>query len=205
MEAITSIKPLLAILVSLTGGFLILLTGERSRNLRESWTILAAVTKFAIVVSMIPVILRGNVLEYTIISLAPGLLLQLRVDAFGLLFALLASTLWIATSFYAIGYMRGLNEHAQTRFFFCFAVALFATIGIAFSANLLTLFIFYETLTMATYPLVSHKETPDAIKGGRKYLTYTLTAGVVILLALATMYYLTGTLDFRPGGSMKEI
>lgn len=200
MEAIFSIKPLLAILASLTGGFLILLTGERSRNLRETWTILAAVTKFLIVLSMIPAILKGNVLEYTIISLAPGLLLQLRVDAFGLLFGILASCLWIATSFYSIGYMRGLNEHAQTRFFFCFAVALFATLGIAFSANLLTLFIFYETLTMATYPLVSHKETPDAIKGGRKYLTYTLTAGVVILLSLATMYYFTGTLDFKPGG-----
>jgi multicomponent Na+:H+ antiporter subunit D len=200
MEAIISIKPLLAILVSLTGGFLILLTGERSRNLRETWTILAAVTKFLIVLSMIPTILKGNVIEYTIISLAPGLLLQLRVDAFGLLFGILASSLWIATSFYAIGYMRGLNEHAQTRFFFCFAIALFATLGIAFSANLLTLFIFYETLTMATYPLVSHKETPEAIKGGRKYLTYTLTAGVVILFALATMYYFTGTLDFKPGG-----
>ena len=200
MEAIISIKPLLAILASLTGGLLILLTGERSRNLRETWTILAAVTKFLIVLSMIPTILKGNVLEYTIISLAPGLLLQLRVDAFGLLFGILASCLWIATSFYSIGYMRGLNEHAQTRFFFCFAVALFATIGIAFSANLLTLFIFYETLTMATYPLVSHKETPDAIKGGRKYLTYTLTAGVVILLSLAVMYYYTGTLDFKPGG-----
>lgn len=200
MEAIVSIKPLLAILVSLTGGFLILLTGERSRNLRETWTILAAVTKCSIVLSMIPTILDGNVIEYTIISLAPGLLIQLRVDAFGLLFAILASCLWIATSFYSIGYMRGLNEHAQTRFFFCFAVALFATLGIAFSANLLTLFIFYETLTMATYPLVSHKETPDAIKGGRKYLTYTLTAGVVILLSLAIMYYFTGTLDFKPGG-----
>ncbi len=200
MEVVSSIKPLLAILVSLTAAFLILLTGERSKNLRETWTILASVAKFIIVASMIPTILKGNVIEYTVISLAPGLLFQFRVDAFGLLFAILASTLWIATSFYSIGYMRGMNEHAQTRYFFCFAIALFATLGIAFSANLLTLFIFYETLTMATYPLVSHKETPEAIKGGRKYLTYTLTAGVVILLAIATTYYLTGTLDFRPGG-----
>jgi len=200
MEAVYSIKPLLAVLVSLTAACLILLTGERSKNLRETWTILASVLKFSIVASMIPTILKGNVIEYTLITLAPGLLLQFRVDAFGLVFGLLASTLWIATSFYSIGYMRGLDEHAQTRFFFCFAIALFATIGIAFSANLLTLFIFYEILTMATYPLVSHKETPEAIKGGRKYLTYTLTAGVVILLAIATMYHLTGTVDFRPGG-----
>jgi len=149
---------------------------------------------------MIPFVLQGKVIEYTVISLAPGLLLQFRVDAFGLLFGILASTLWIATSLYSIGYMRGLNEHAQTRYFFCFAIALSATMGIAFAANLLTLFIFYEILTMATYPLVAHKETPDAIKGGRKYLAYTLTAGVVILLASAIIYSLTGTLDFKPGG-----
>ncbi len=200
MEIVASFRPLLAILVSLIAACLILLTGERSRNLREAWTLLASVAKFIVVTSMIPFILQGKNLEYTIISLAPGLPLQLRVDAFGLLFGVLASTLWIATSFYSIGYMRGLNEHAQTRYFFCFAIALSATMGIAFAGNILTLFVFYEVLTMATYPLVAHKETPEAIKGGRKYLAYTLTAGVVILLASAIIYRLTGTLDFKPGG-----
>lgn len=200
MDVITSFKPLLAVLASLITGFLILLTGERSKNLREMWTILASVVKFIIVSSMIPTVLQGKLIEYTIISLAPGLLLQFRVDAFGLLFGILASSLWIATSFYSIGYMRGLNEHAQTRYFFCFAIAISATMGIAFAGNLITLFVFYEVLTMATYPLVSHKETPEAIKGGRKYLVYTLTAGVVILLTMAIIYRLTGTLDFKPGG-----
>ncbi|MBI4618885.1 MAG: monovalent cation/H+ antiporter subunit D family protein [Desulfobacterales bacterium] len=200
MEVVNSIRPLLAIIVSLIAACLILLTGERSRNLREAWTILASVAKFLIVSSMIPFVLQGKVIEYTIISLAPGLLLQFRVDAFGLLFGILASILWIATSLYSIGYMRGLDEHAQTRYFFCFAIAISATMGIAFAANLLTLFIFYEILTMATYPLVVHKETPEAIKAGRKYLAYTLTAGVVILLASAIIYSLTGTLDFKPGG-----
>ncbi len=200
MDVVISLKPLLAVLVSLIAGFLILLTGERSKNLREFWTILASVVKFIIVSSMIPIVIHGKVIEYTIIPLAPGLLLQFRVDAFGLLFGVLASSLWIATSLYSIGYMRGLNEHAQTRYFFCFAIAISATMGIAFAGNLLTLFVFYEILTMATYPLVSHKETLEAIKGGRKYLVYTLTAGVVILLTMAIIYSSTGTLDFRPGG-----
>ncbi|MDO8785769.1 MAG: monovalent cation/H+ antiporter subunit D family protein, partial [Syntrophales bacterium] len=203
MEVVSSIRPLLAVLVSLVGAFLILLTGERSRNLRESWTILASSAKFIIVISMIPSVLEGKALEYTIISISPGLLLQFRVDAYGLLFGLLASALWIATSLYSIGYMRGLNEHSQTRYFFCFAMALSATMGIAFAANLLTLFVFYEMLTIATYPLVAHKETPEAIKAGRKYLTYTLTAGVVILLAIAITYRLTGTLDFKAGGFLE--
>jgi multicomponent Na+:H+ antiporter subunit D len=200
MEVVTSFRPLLAVLVSLIAGCFILLTGERSKNLRETWTILASLVKVIIVSSMIPVVLQGKIIEYTIVSLAPGLLLQFKVDAFGLLFGVLASTLWIATSFYSIGYMRGLNEHAQTRYFFCFTIAISATMGIAFAGNLLTLFVFYEVLTMATYPLVAHKETPEAIKGGRKYLTYTLTAGVVILFSMAIIYYLTGTLDFKPGG-----
>jgi multicomponent Na+:H+ antiporter subunit D len=200
METVESIRPLLAVLVTVVGALLILFTGERSRNLREFWTIAASILKFAIVISMVPFVLKGRILEYTIITLTEGVSFQLRVDQFGLFFGVLASALWIATSVYSIGYVRGLNEHAQTRYFFNFAVCLSATMGIAFAGNLLTLFMFYEVLTVATYPLVAHKETEDAIMGGRKYLAYTLTAGVVILFAIIFTYTLTGTLDFKPGG-----
>jgi len=200
METIESIRPLLAVLVTLIGALLIVFTGERHRNLREFWTILVSVLKFVIVISMVPFVLEGRILEYTIITLTQGVSLQFRVDQFGLFFGVLASALWIATSVYSIGYVRGLNEHAQTRYFFNFALCLSATMGIAFAGNLLTLFIFYEILTVATYPLVAHKETEDAIMGGRKYLAYTLTAGVVILFAIIFIYTLTGTLDFKPGG-----
>jgi len=200
METIESIRPLLAVLVTLVGALLIIFTGESHRNLREFWTLLASVIKFSIVISMVPFVLKGHVLEYTIITLTQGVSFQFRVDQFGLFFGILASALWIATSVYSIGYVRGLNEHAQTRYFFNFAICLSATMGIAFAGNLLTLFMFYEILTVSTYPLVAHKETEDAIMGGRKYLAYTLTAGVVILFAIIYIYTLTGTLDFRPGG-----
>ena len=200
METIESIRPLLAVLVTLIGALLIIFTGERHRNLREFWTLLASVLKFSIVISMVPLVLKGNVLEFTIITLTQGVSFQFRVDQFGLFFGVLASALWIATSVYSIGYVRGLNEHAQTRYFFNFAICLSATMGIAFAGNLLTLFMFYEILTVSTYPLVIHKETEDAIMGGRKYLAYTLIAGVVILFAMIYIYTLTGTLDFRPGG-----
>ena len=200
MEIMVSIRPLLAVLVTLIGALLILFTGERHRNVREFWTILASVVKFSIVLSMVPFVLQGRMLEYTIILLTPGVALQFRVDQFGLFFGVLASALWIATSVYSIGYVRGLGEHAQTRYFFNFALCLSATMGIAFAGNLLTLFIFYEILTVSTYPLVAHKETEDAIMGGRKYLAYTLTAGVVILFAIIFIYTLTGTLDFKAGG-----
>lgn len=200
METIVTIRPFLAVLVTLITAALILFTGEKNRNLREFWTVLASLIKFGIVLSMVPFLLDGKILEYTIISLVPGVSLQFRVDPFGMLFGVLASALWIATSVYSIGYVRGLNEHGQTRYFFSFALCLSATMGIAFAGNLLTLFIFYEILTVSTYPLVVHKETKEAIMGGRKYLTYTLTAGVAILFAIIFVYTLTGTLDFKPGG-----
>ncbi|HUL36094.1 MAG TPA: monovalent cation/H+ antiporter subunit D family protein [Thermodesulfobacteriota bacterium] len=200
MEVVSSTRPLWAVLISGIAAILILLTGEDKKNLREFWTLLASILKFLVVVSMIPTVLSGKVMEYTLLTLSPGIALQWRVDAFGLLFATLASALWIATSFYSIGYMRGLQEHKQTRFYFCFALALHGALGVAFASNLLTLFIFYEILTISTFPLVAHKETAEAIAGGRKYLSYLLTSATLILFSIGLTYSLTGKLDFVPGG-----
>lgn len=201
MEIINSIKPLLAIAVSLIAAVFILLTGEKSRNLREAWTILAAVSKFGIVASMLPAVLNGSTIEYTLISISPGLLIKFKVDALGIFFGLLASFLWIITSFYSIGYMRSLKEHAQTRYFACFAIALSATMGVAFSANMFTTFLFYEIITICTFPLVAHKETPEAIKGARRYLAYLLGTSIAFqLTAILLTYKTTGTLDFSNQG-----
>ena len=200
MEIITSIKPLLIISVSLIA-VLLIAASRKYPNLRESWTILAAITKFSLVVSMLPLILKGKVIEYFLISVLPGLDIKFRVDAFGIFFALTSSFLWIINSFYSIGYMRALKEHAQTRFYICFAIALSATMGIAFSANLFTLFVFYEMLTLCTYPLVIHKETPEAIKGGKRYLTYLLGTSIGFqLFAIFLTYNAAGTLEFSNNG-----
>ena len=200
MESIPSFKPLAAVLVSLAASLLILLTGDRRPNLRETWTFLAAGLKFCLVFSLIDPVLGGKRVECTLFPIVPGVSLQLRVDAFGLYFGLLASGLWVLTSVYSLGYMRGLREHAQTRYFSCFALALSATLGIAFAANLLTLFIFYEMLTLSTWPLVAHKETAEALAAGRKYLVYTLTSGTLIFFSAAVIFHHTGTLDFAAGG-----
>lgn len=206
MDIIVSAKPVFAMIVSLAAAFLICLTGERSKNLRETWTVLAAVIKFMIVASMVPSVLAGNVLEYTLFSISEGLIIQFRVDALGIFFALLASFLWIITSFYSIGYMRSLNEHAQTRFFICFAVALSATMGVAFSANMFTTFLFYELITLCTYPLVAHKETPEALKGARRYITYLLGTSVAFqLFAVLLTYNAAGTLEFSNQGILGSV
>lgn len=203
-ELYTSLIPFGAVIVSLMAIPLILLS-SRAPNLRESWTVAASVVKFVLVFSLIPGALAGRIAEFRLLEISPGINLTLRADLFGVFFALVASGLWIITSFYSVGYLRGLNEHKQTRYFASFALCLSATIGIAFAANLLTFVLFYEILTIATYPLVIHKETPEAISAGRKYLAYTLTAGVVLIAATAWTYQVAGTLDFQPGGLLADV
>jgi len=199
METYFSLKPLLAVLVSLVAVALIVIPNQRP-NVRESWTIMAAIAKFAIVFSMLPSVLQGSYPEITLFTISPGISLALKVDSLGLIFGLSASLLWILTSFFSIGYVRGVPEHKQTRYFASFAICLSATMGIAFAANLFTLVIFYEILTIATYPLVIHKETGEAIAAGRKYLVYLLTGGVALILVLALTYQFGGSVDFRAGG-----
>lgn len=201
MEPVFSVAPLLAVLAAGVGALLIAATGKRRPNLREFWSVAAGVLQFGLVLSMVGEVRAGRAPTWVLFRLLPGIELAFRVDAFGLLFALGASLLWVAASFYSVGYMRTLEEHAQTRYFTCFALALSATVGVAFSANLFTLFLFYEALTLATYPLVAHKETPEAKAGGRKYVIYLLGAAKVMLIpAIILTYNLAGTLDFRPGG-----
>lgn len=194
-----SYTPLLAVFVSFVAVPLILVSGKRP-NIREAWTLIAAFAKFALVLSLVPAALQGYFAEIKILEISPGINLALKADQFGVFFAIIASGLWIFTSFYSIGYVRKNNEKKQTRYFASFAVCLSATMGIAFSANLITFIIFYEILTIATYPLVIHKETPEAISGGRKYLAYTITAGVCLIAASAWTYDLTGGMDFTAGG-----
>jgi multicomponent Na+:H+ antiporter subunit D len=201
-----SVIPLLAVLAPAVGALLIACTGERRANLREVCSVAAGVLLFALTASMIPDVLAGRTPEIVLFKILPGMDFAFRVDAFGLLFATGASLLWILTSFYSIGYMRSLREHAQTRYFACFALALSATIGVAFSANLFTLFLFYEVLTLVTYPLVGHKETTEAKAGARKYVIYLLGAAKVLLLAAIILTYnVAGTLDFRSGGILPEV
>ena len=200
MTATISIWPLLAILISMCGALPILLS-NRQPNLRESWTILIALLKLAIVASLLPGVLYGGGYVFTIAQVLPGVPIELRVDALGMVFALVASCLWLFTSIYSIGYMRALDEHAQTRYFASFAVAISSTIGIAFSGNLLTMYLFYEILSLSTYPLVTHEQNSEARASGRKYLTYILGTSIgLVLPAMLITYVTAGTLDFAVGG-----
>jgi len=200
METIVSIKPLLAVLVSLLV-IPALISSSDKPNARESWTFLAGIIKFLIVLSMLPVILQGKQIGLTLFEIVPGADIAFRVDGLGMLFALVASSLYIITSIYSIGYMRGLNEHGQTRFVCFFALAISATIGAAFSANLLTLYLFYEILSLATYPLVAHHQDEKSKVSGRRYLIFILGTSIgLVLPAMIYCYHITGTLEFSTAG-----
>ncbi len=202
MITVESIKPALALACPLMASLLILLSSRRP-NLRESWTLIAGVIQVAIILSMGPVVLQGKTVSCTFLAdILPGIDFGFKVDAFGLIFAITSSFLYILVSVFSIGYMRTLNEHAQTRYYFCFALAIFGAVGVALSKNLITLFIFYEVLTVSTYPLVAHEESQEALFAGRKYLVYLLTSGVFLLAATALDYSITGTTDFNPGGHL---
>lgn len=200
---IMSWAPVLVCLVSLFAVIPIVLFGEKHANLREASTLIAGIAKLMLVVGMIAPVLAGNTLYFKLFSITPNLEIAFRVDALGLLFALVASSLWIITSMYSIGYMRGHHESNQTRFYSFFAVSLSATLGVAFSANLLTLYFFYELLSMSTWPLVTHHQDKEARTGGRTYLTYLLGTSVGFLLpALIFCYVKSGgnAMEFSDGG-----
>ncbi|MFA6564392.1 MAG: monovalent cation/H+ antiporter subunit D family protein [Verrucomicrobiia bacterium] len=196
METPQDIRLLLAILAPLIGAGLVMASGKRP-NVREACSFLAAAALFAVTVSLVPDIRAGKTLHFTVFALLPGLSVTLRADALSMIFAVSASFLWIVTVFYSAGYMRGLGEHAQTRFNTCFALALFGAIGCAFSDNLLTLYLFYEIVSVTTYPLVAHHQDEEGYEGGKKYLVYlTATAKGLVLPAMVLIYVLVGNLDF---------
>jgi multicomponent Na+:H+ antiporter subunit D len=201
VTVIEDIRPLIAFVAPLIGVIGIAWAGEKRKNLRETFTFLVATIQASVVLSMVPILLSGSIIEFQIWQMFTHVPLLLRVDGFGLLFACVASLLWIATSVYAIGYMRGLHEHAQTRFYSFFAISLSATIGVAFSANLLTIYFFYEMLSVSTFPLVTHMQDKDARTGGRTYLGYLLFTSLCLLLPAMSWCYVwldggTVTMDF---------
>ncbi len=191
---------LAAVLLPVLAAPAIALLGSRP-NLRETATLISAALTFLAVAALARGVVAGARPAVDLAEILPGLVLGYEVEPLGLLFALVAAGLWIVTSLYSIGYMRSHREENQTRFFAFFALAIGAALSAAFAANLLTLFISYEVLTLSTYPLVTHHRTPEARKSGRIYMGILLGTSIGFLLpAIVWTWHLAGTLDFAPGG-----
>ena len=174
-------------------------------NVREGVSVFGGLLLFGLVVNLVGQVDSQAAPTLVLAEPLPGLTLALSPEPLGMLFALVASFLWPVTVVYAIGYMRAHHEGNQTRFYAAFAVSIAATMGIALSANMLTLFLFYELLTLSTYPLVTHAGDDDARRGGRVYLGLLMSTSIgFLLLAMVWTWQLTGTLTFTAGGVFSE-
>lgn len=193
-ESLRLLVPLAATLVAPFGIWL----ARRDENRREAVSFLAAVVAFLGMLSLVPGVLQGRVLTLTLFTLLPGVTVKFCADGLTMVFGLLSTFLWFWVTSYNVGYMRSLKEHAQTRYYVCFAVAIFGAVGVAMAANIFTLYLFYEIISVFTYPLVAHHQDEEAWSGARKYLVYLMgTSKLFFLPAMALTYVLCGTLDFN--------
>ncbi|MDR0622616.1 MAG: monovalent cation/H+ antiporter subunit D family protein [Deltaproteobacteria bacterium] len=199
MTPIDSVNVLWPLLVTLLAPFGILLAGK-NQNLREGVSIFAGAITALLVISFAPAVLHGHIHRYELFRILPGLSVTFAVDGLGIIFAFVAPFLWVFATSYNIGYMRSLKEHAQTRYYFCFAIAIFGAVGVALAANVFTLYLFYEIISIFTYPLVAHHQDEEGFYGAKKYLVYLMgTSKLFLLPAMILTYALTGTLDFPLG------
>ena len=197
MNTIITSKILITVMIPMITGLLVMVSAKKP-NLRDSWSTLGAILTFVSVLSFLPIIQGGEQLQYTLFELYPGVAVKLNLDPLGIIFALVASFLWILASLYCVGYMRGLDEHAQTRFYVCYAVSVGAAMGAAFAGNLFTLYLFYEVVSIFTYPLVMHHQDKEGYAGAKKYIVYLMfTSKAFLLPAMIIIYILAGTLDFN--------
>jgi multicomponent Na+:H+ antiporter subunit D len=170
------------------------------KRLSEPLSYAAALLTATCAALLLRAALARDVVELEVLRLVPGVSLEFRLDALGMTFALLASGLWIVTTVYSSGYVRADDVKHRRRYFASFAAAVGAAMGIAMAGNLLTFFLFYEALTLSTYPLVVHKESAKAFAAGRRYLFFALGGGLALLTAIIITWSVTGTLDFVAGG-----
>ncbi len=190
----------LSLMVPLSGALLICLSGKLP-NLRDAITLVTSIALFVVVCLIYTNADLPNEFQYVLAEPVPGISIAFHVEALGLLFALIASSLWIVTSVYSIAYMRANNETRQTQFYAFFALSLASTMAIAFSANMFTLFLFYEFLTLLTYPLVTHRGTEEAKHKGRVYLGILLATSIALqLTSIIWTWSITQDVAFKAGG-----
>ncbi len=199
---LTTALPLLVIASSLIPGLIIFFLSEQHYTTRTVLNLGGAVAKVLLVAYMLWGVSHGQIFaaQYTVL---PGLDLMLRADALALLFVPLSASLWLVTTIYAVGYLEGSPN--RSRFFGFFSLCVASTTGIALAGNLFTFFIFYELLTLSTYPLVVHRGTHRALRAGGIYLAYTLAGGAVLLVGVVWLYALAGNVDFTEGGILEPL
>ncbi|WP_434043606.1 MULTISPECIES: complex I subunit 5 family protein [Sorangium] len=194
--------PLLVILSSLLPGILIFLLAEEQRRTRTALNLASALLKLALTGILVWGIEHGRRYE-TRLPFLPGADLLLRASPFSMLFVTLSAVLWLVTTVYAVGYLEG-SPH-RSRFFGFFSLSVSSTMGVALAGNPLTFLVFYEMLTLSTYPLIVHRGTREALRAGDLYLRYTILGGALLLAGVACLYALVGSIEFTEGGALPPL
>ena len=190
------------LLSSFFTGCIIFFLKDQSHRLRTWLNLLGAALKLVLVIGLLWGVAHGATFEWSV-SMAPGIVLALGADANSVFFATLSAILWLLTTIYAVGYLE--ESPHRSRFFGFFSFCVTSTVGIALSANLITFLIFYELLTVSTFPLVVHRGTKKSMKAGKVYLAYTLAGGTVLLAAVAWLQSIAGPIWFTERGALSSI
>ncbi|MCS6770703.1 MAG: monovalent cation/H+ antiporter subunit D family protein [Kiritimatiellae bacterium] len=202
MTSFDSLLPLLVLMTSLVTAVIIFALGEDRIRARTFVNLLGAVAKLALVGYMIWGLSQGRLFE-TRWPFMPQLDFVLRADSMTILFSTLSAGLWLLTTIYAIGYLEGSPN--RRRFFGYFSLCVTSTMGISLAGNLITFFVFYELLTLTTYPLVVHRGTEKAVRAGSMYLRYTLAGSASMLAGMLWLYVIAGPFDFRAAGVLAPL
>jgi multicomponent Na+:H+ antiporter subunit D len=200
---IDRLMPLAVLLTSLVPGVVIFFLAEESRRARSAWNLGGAILKVVLVGAMLHGVFQGRVYELRVPFLPTGTDLLLRADPPALLFASLSAVLWLLTTIYAIAYLE--RSPHRSRFFAFFSLCVSATMGVALAGDLITFFVFYELLTLVTYPLVVHRGTPAALAAGRTYLRFTVSGGAILLVAIVWLHAVAGPVEFTERGALGDV
>jgi multicomponent Na+:H+ antiporter subunit D len=202
MSGFGAALPLVVVLTSAVPGLAIFFLGEERRGARTALNLAGAGAKLALLGVALWGVAHDRVFE-TRLPFLPGVDFVLRIDAPGLLFGTLSGVLWLLTTVYAIAYLEGAPH--RSRFFGFFSLCVSASMGVAFAGNLVTFLVFYELLTLTTWPLVVHRGTEKAIRAGRVYLGYTLGGSALLLAGVVWLYALAGAVEFTERGALTAV
>lgn len=190
-KILNSLVLALVIFVPIISAIAIIVTGEENKKLINKLAFFCVSIVFLLLLIVMSAFLKGTIFKIYLVLMVSHIWMHFRVDTLGLVFAMTSATLWLLVTIYSFGYMK--NERSLTRYYVFLLLNLSWIMGVAFAGNLFTLFVFYELLSLSSYPLIVHEETPEALYAGKKYLIYILTGGVFIFFAIVFTYYLTGS------------
>ena len=188
---------LLSIVFPIVAGFALLLFGVEHRRTREIWVLSVAFVTAALGLCAV---FAGTRETFVAVRFTQTITLAFRADGLACIFAAMVSILWVLASFYALEYMK--HEGAETRFFAFFLMSFGVTLGVAFAANLVTMYLFYELLTLATLPLVMHSMDAKARFAGKEYILYSMTGAALGFVSMIFVLYYSGGADFVMGGAL---